>query len=229
MRWVFLVGVLFLAGSAYAVPFVPDFSNGPVVFDFEDGLQGWTASGSVTRVPTQALGGEWAILGDGLWDGPEVPVFLPNSLTLEVDLTNVASISIEQFFAGDSAGRMDFVAAAIGVRLAVVEAIYIGRLEAFPFEAPEPTSNPSIRTIDVQRFTGVTDLGLFWERPECLTGLSVIQAIFIGGCSDSSPEDEGADLLGFIDNVTFYPVPEPSVALLVALGLGVLAGSRRAR
>ncbi len=37
----------------------------PIVFDFEDGLQGWELSGSAQRVQTQVLGGEWAIFGDG--------------------------------------------------------------------------------------------------------------------------------------------------------------------
>ena len=47
---------------------------GTIVFDFEDGLQGWELFGSAQRVQTQLLGGEWAIFGDGfldqLVDGP---------------------------------------------------------------------------------------------------------------------------------------------------------------
>lgn len=68
----FLVPVVcwWLVQPAHAVPFVPDFSEGPVVFDFEDGLQGWAAEGSVQRVQTQVLGGEWAILADGLLASP---------------------------------------------------------------------------------------------------------------------------------------------------------------
>ena len=42
---------------AYAAP-------APIVFDFEDGLQGWELSGSAQRVQTQVLGGEWAIFID---------------------------------------------------------------------------------------------------------------------------------------------------------------------
>ena len=37
----------------------------PIVFDFEDGLQGWELHGSAQRVQTQVPGGEWAIFGDG--------------------------------------------------------------------------------------------------------------------------------------------------------------------
>jgi hypothetical protein len=61
-----LAALLWPACAATAVPFVPDFSDGPVVFDFEDGLQGWVASGSVEHVATDALGGQWALFGDGL-------------------------------------------------------------------------------------------------------------------------------------------------------------------
>ncbi len=104
-----ILAILFALAAcspSFATPFVPDFSNGPVVFDFEDGLQGWTTDGSAQRVNTQILGGEWAIFGDGLTFtvvdiGEIFPVTrFDTSLMLEVDLTSVGSITIEQFFAG---------------------------------------------------------------------------------------------------------------------------------
>ncbi len=41
----------------------------PIVFDFEDGLQGWTLVLAAQRVQTQSLGGEWAIFGDAFVKG----------------------------------------------------------------------------------------------------------------------------------------------------------------
>ncbi len=55
-----LIALLGLAVYAKAAP-------APIVFDLEDGLQGWTFEGA-TRVQTQLLGGEWAIFGDGILD-----------------------------------------------------------------------------------------------------------------------------------------------------------------
>ena len=53
-----LIASLSLALSVQATP-------APIVFDFEDGLQGWELGGSAQRVQTQVLGGEWAIFGEG--------------------------------------------------------------------------------------------------------------------------------------------------------------------
>ncbi len=57
-----LIAFLSLALPAQAAP-------APIVFDFEDGLQGWELHGAATRVQTQVLGGEWAIFMDNLVDG----------------------------------------------------------------------------------------------------------------------------------------------------------------
>ncbi len=53
-----LIALLGLALPVHAVP-------APIVFDFEDGPQGWILGGSAQRVQTQVLGGEWAIFLDG--------------------------------------------------------------------------------------------------------------------------------------------------------------------
>ena len=52
-----LIALLSLALPAGAAP-------EPIVFDFEDGLQGWALHGSAQRVQTQVLGGEWAVALD---------------------------------------------------------------------------------------------------------------------------------------------------------------------
>jgi len=54
-----------LVGFALPVQAAP----APIVFDFEDGLQGWELRGAAARVQTQVLGGEWAIFLDGLAEG----------------------------------------------------------------------------------------------------------------------------------------------------------------
>ncbi len=51
----------------------------PIVFDFEDGLQGWELHGATQRVQTKVLGGEWAIFGDGIVDES-------TAISIEIDL-----------------------------------------------------------------------------------------------------------------------------------------------
>jgi hypothetical protein len=77
-----LIALMGLALPAWAAP---------IVFDFEDGLQGWELHGSAQRVQTQLLGGEWAIFGNGFMG--EDATFISR----EIDLTNIGSASF-QFF-----------------------------------------------------------------------------------------------------------------------------------
>ena len=91
-----LIALLLVAVPAWAAP-------APIVFDFEDGLQGWTLSGSAQRVQTKVLGGEWAIFGDGLIEGGA-------SISILMDLTGIASISVEQFFVDGSEDGLLFSA-----------------------------------------------------------------------------------------------------------------------
>ena len=61
-------------------------------------MQGWTLEGSAQRVQTQALSGEWAIFGDGVLGGGA-------SMSLEVDLNDIASITVEHFYiSGNESG-----------------------------------------------------------------------------------------------------------------------------
>ena len=60
-------------------------ARAPIVFDFQDGLQGWELTGAATRVQTQVLGGEWAIFLDGLVEGgASLSIGVDNLLTVEL-------------------------------------------------------------------------------------------------------------------------------------------------
>ncbi len=186
-----LVAILFVAvcaTPALATPFVPDFSSGPVVFDFENGLQGWTTQGSAQRVNTQVLGGQWAIFGDGGVGGR-------TGLFLEIDLTGVGAISVEQFFAGGPADQYAFVGFGF-----LLEGIFFGSQRV-------AASNPGVWTLGLGS-TGVHTLGIVWL---CLL------------CDPLDPTHP-TSTLGFIDNITLTPVPEPSRWLLgiVALAFPVV-------
>ena len=70
----------------------------PIVFDFEDGLQGWELHGSATRVQTQLLGGQWAVLGDGFSQDDTTGLPLDVFISREIDLAGIGSVSLDQFF-----------------------------------------------------------------------------------------------------------------------------------
>ena len=167
----------------------PPPSYAAIVFDFEDGLQGWELVGAVTRVQTQVLGGEWAIFGDGFIESGA-------SISIEMDFSDIASVSVEQLFVDGSGDglfliaffRGDF-AFAVGLEVDVIE-----------------PGNPSLRAVDVSRFTGPLELGIGW-----------------GFDSELGP----GPIVAFIDNITFHPVPEPSPLALLASGLVALVIYRR--
>ncbi len=76
-----------LLGLALPVQAAP----APIVFDFEDGLQGWKLHGSAQRVQTQLLGGEWAIFGDAL-------IEFGAGISTGIDFTNLSSMTMNIFF-----------------------------------------------------------------------------------------------------------------------------------
>ena len=185
LRWTILVAAALLnhGTPAYGAP-------DPIVFDFEDGLQGWTLEGSTQRVQTHLLSGQWAIFGDG---SAEEAAFI----SIETDLTNIASISVEQFFiAGDENGLLFFEA---------IQTIHF----SVPFDVVEP-GNPSTRTVDVSFLTGVRpQIGVSWWSIRL--------------------QEHPGPIVGFIDNITFHPVPEPGTLVLFGSALVGLAGLRRCR
>ena len=165
----------------------------PIVFDFEDGLQGWTLNGA-ERVQTGALGGEWAIFGNR-----------SASLSIEIDLTEIAFISIDQFFPGEILGRVEGTDFLSLRRSQPGAGDFIGRLSS-----PD-LSNPGRRVINVRSLEGLWQVGFLWS---------------LLPIADVPPPDE---VLGFIDNITFHPVPEPSTLGLLGFGLAALTISRRRR
>jgi len=206
-RWLLVPLICcWLAQPAAAVPFVPDFSEGPVVFDFEDGLQAWSTKDSVQRVQTQVLGGEWAIFGDGLVP-PTEPAPFNNGIWMEMDLTNVALMSFEQFFAGDAAQGTDFVRVLTGGEVSG-HFLFVSH----PLGSPDPIANPGLRTVDLTTVPRVSMIAIVWR---CF------------GAGHECPPNDPAAALGFIDNITLYPIPEPGTALLLITGLvGVAAAGR---
>ena len=177
----------------------------PIVFDFEDGLQGWELSGSAQRVQTQLLGGEWAIFGDGLQDGPVFDFDRFPLISMETDLTEVVTISVDQFLLLDirrsavslaTVRRTDGVISGLSSRASV------------PFEQD---ANPGTWTFDVSDLVGLHEIGLWWPDVFCELPCTVDPAI------DAS----------FIDNITFQPIPEPTTLVLLGIGLGGMAALRR--
>ena len=90
-----------LVGAALLAVQASPAAAAPIVFDFEDGLQGWTLGGSAQRVQTQVLGGEWAIFGDGFVEGEATSITPPEGFSL----SGFASVSWDTFFVdGDEEG-----------------------------------------------------------------------------------------------------------------------------
>jgi len=206
--------LLWPACAATAVPFVPDFSAGPVVFDFEDGLQGWTA-GSVERVATDVLGGDWALFADGLMFselevGGVVFAINENVITIEMDLTEVAWLELDQLYLGEASSGTDFVGEL--VLIPITPSISISAL--LTLSDPDPLANPGRRRLDLRDRNGVDTLRLIWACFKCPE-------------FDAPLPGEPLAASGYIDNITLYSIPEPATALLLACGLVGLGVRRR--
>ena len=179
----------------------------PIVFDFEDGLQGWELHGAATRVQTQVLGGEWAIFGDGVVQGEGGPLGRAFMSTI-VDLTDIAFVSLDQFLVdGNDDGLLFFITVQEGSHLSPFFAV------GFFFEALDP-GNPSLRrTADIRSIAG--------------SGSFPVSISWGNDPDFPSTEELPPPLVAFIDNITFHPVPEPGTLTLLAGSLVALVIARR--
>ncbi len=169
----------------------------PIVFDFEDGLQGWELHDSAQRVQTQVLGGEWAIFGDGLAGRGA-------AISLDMDLTNIRYISVEQHFAGDAS------LGSLGTAFLWFSAFKPGGSLIFATLRPESDANPGTIVLGKIILSGVYTVRFHW--------------LVFGEFPSPPPPDH---LLGFIDNITFHPVPESSSWLSLSLGIAGVVMIRR--
>lgn len=166
--------------------FVPDFSGGPVVFDFEEGRDHWYLFDALAeRVETNVLGGSWALRGNGrealFVSG--VYVGLPPSMSLKLDLTNVAALEFDQFYAGSSSSSTDF----LSFGFPAVRSHEELQINAIPeLTSPDPLANPGRRSIDLRRVKGTLFVSIRWTCDLC----------------ESADPDAG---VGYIDNVTLLP------------------------
>ena len=204
MRAAVVASVLLFASTATAMPVEP------IVFDFEDGLQGWELSGSAQRVQTQVLGGEWAIFGDGFIDGTSLAPPLTGDRGF--DLSQFRSITMDVFVVdGDPEG----LTAVISIARTLLLAFTAG------FDVADPMQNPGLRELDLQQ-------GLKPLPPGDLLGITW----GLIPCDPSNPFCTPRDMrnVAFIDNITFHPIPEPGSVALLLLGLvGMAAVSRKGR
>jgi hypothetical protein len=140
------------------------------------------------------LGGEWAIFGDGGVGGSA-------AISIEIDLTEIASVTVEQFFVDGSEDGLGLDLRTEGLRTVFPH----------PFGVVE-SGNPSLRVAGVSELLrDVALVRIRWNRT------------FL-------PEDlfpSIPPIVGFIDNITFHPVPEPSSWLLLSLGIGGVVMIRR--
>ena len=190
-----LIALLGLALPAYAAP-------APIVFDFEDGLQGWELVGAATRVQTQVLGGEWAIFGDGAIDQSGEFPFVATAISFGPtdEVTGFSSLSVEALFVGDVTG----LTLLVGINL--IDNIFVAVLDSFE---PAVSGGGKVWTVDVlparQSFT------IVWAALSTLPDGTVVEE----------------PVVAFIDNITFHPVPEPGSLALLAFSLGAILIAQR--
>ncbi len=177
-------------------------SASPLIFDFESGLQGWTL-GTVERMLGAPLGGDFAMFGEGSGDG--APIGTGPFMWIELNLSGYSSVTFSQFLVSPADPLINFVN--LSIRPVPDPGGFFGLDPGFSqlATAEDPTPNPDLRFVDLSAFEGLHRVSFLWATVN-LTPYS-----------------------GFVDDVTFHPVPEPSTAVLVSLGLAILAAGASRR
>ena len=148
----------------------------PIVFDFEDGLQGWELNGWAQRVQTQLIGGEWAIFGDG-----GIPRGARAQMSIEIDLTGIASMSVEELSVSGGARRLWWGVGGIGDTDILLK----------PFDLVE-AGDPSLLSADLGSLTDVSVVHITW-----FTSLPSFTVAFIDNITfHPVPEPSTLALLG---------------------------------
>lgn len=143
---------LFLgAPTSRAIPLVPDFSTGPVVFDFEDGLQGWQFLRGADRVETSVLGGSYAVLGGDR-----------DRIRLELDLTGLETLTLEQLWVSK---RLTENLVWVLLFRPDGDGGFVTRPELGVAAEPE---TPDVRLFDVSGFTGMGGILIIWDTLACI-------------------------------------------------------------
>lgn len=213
-----------LPAPASSESFVPDFSGGPVVFDFEDGLQGWTLQGGAERVESDALGGSWAIRGDGLdLEGLDIVegLFVGGfpSISLRIALDHPALLTLDLFRPSEAEIEGDVVATLRG--LPPTEAFFVGAFDLL--ERPDGQANPGRRSMTL--YPGTETILIAWASEASCQGSGTIA----GSCGAEHFFGPPDALMAFIDHITLSSLPEPPTLLLSAAGIGALRRSQRSR
>ena len=128
----------------------------PIVFDFEDGLQGWTLGGSAQRVQTQVLGGEWAIFLDGFL-GATIS-FIPEALQA------IGSVTFEQLSI-DGSGSIPVSQGICLINNTFTGCVTIGFIQrVIGMDPPEPAvafiDNITFHPVPEPRTLGLVAVGL---------------------------------------------------------------------
>ncbi len=174
----------------------------PVVFDFEDGEQGWLLISGAQRQETSALGGSFAVFGTD-----------SAKLRLELDLTNIESFTLEQLWLSPVQETINLVTVVVNGTDANGNSMTNRDRDGVSLigDAANPFPNPDLRSFDISGFEGIGALSIIWNSFVC------------------APEDPCVErnFIGYVDNISFHAVPEPSSWLLLSLGIAGMVMLRR--
>lgn len=169
-------------------------------FDFESDLQGWTL-GTVERVSGAPLGGDFAIFGEGT--GDEDPIDTGPFMWIELDLSLYSSVDFSQFLVSPTSPLINFVHLSIRPVLDPGGPFFFDPGISLLATPRDPSPNPDLRRVELSGFEGVHRVSFFW------TTVNLIP------------------YSGFVDDVIFTAVPEPSSASLLLSGLAIVTAARR--